>query len=328
MEIQKLVQELEKTQYSYKKIEPPKTKIITKYDLQKIKIPDNVQVSRTSGSTGIPVVVPKTRDSVIWYTATNLRELQWRQWDLNLKKVSILARNKVDEVRGKTFIKKLAPILELQKYLETVQPDYLYTYPSIVNLLDLSKLYNLKDIKTVGETGATSYSSEETGTIALQCPDNKDVYHVMENIIVESDPVYGAVITDLTNPVITRYALGDIIELDDELCKCGRTLPVIKKIYGRSRNMLRLANGDRIWPTIGEPLFCTITNKIIRHQAIQKDLNNVEINLQVSDKLTDSEESALKSLVIKSLGFDHIECSIKYVEGFPMGKFEAFVSFL
>uniref|UniRef100_A0A6C0CBS5 AMP-dependent synthetase/ligase domain-containing protein n=1 Tax=viral metagenome TaxID=1070528 RepID=A0A6C0CBS5_9ZZZZ len=319
--VDELVKYLEKSQYMNFNTVKPSGNIMTRYDLQKMDFSDEKIISRTSGSTGIPVIVPKNITTLMWHTATNVRDLQWRRWDLKLKKVAILAKIKEDSVVGNSFLKKLDSIQNLQLYLEKIQPSYLYTYPSIVKQLDLTKL-NLLDIRTVGEIGATSYSCEETGTIALQCEEN--TYHIMENIIVEVDSVHGILVTDLTNPIITRYALGDVVELGGS-CKCGRTLSTISKIYGRVRNMLVLSNGDKIWPTIGEPLFLSVSNKIIRHQMVQTSLQELELRLQVNSKLTDLEERNLIDLVLKTIGMN-LKCNIVYVDDFPAGKFEAFLS--
>jgi phenylacetate-CoA ligase len=321
--INDLVKYLEKSQYTHINTYIPKGQITTKEDLQKITILPNQPISRTSGSTGTPVTVPKTPESMMWYMATNIRELQWRKWDFTKKIVSFLARNKVETQINNMYHKKLDTVQNIQKYLEELQPNYIYTYPTIIEKLDLTKLNELIDIKTVGEVGGTNYSSEEAGTIALQCPDYSEVYHIMENIVVETHPEYGVLVTDLTNPIINRYVQGDVVELGGP-CKCGRTLPTIKKIYGRIRNMLVLPNGDKIWPLIGEPQFMTITNKIIRHQAIQRTLNDIELCLQVKEILTINEENKLIKLVLSSLGYDHLNCKIVYVDGFKEGKFEIF----
>ena len=215
-----LLEYLEKSQYTYIPLEvKDKGKetlgdILTKLELRKHVPKDGAHFSKTSGTTGIPVAVTKTPEAMLWFAATNLRELLWRKWDLSKLVVSILARFTKDRMTDLIYEKKLDTIKNLQKFLEKVQPYYLYTYPSIIQLLDLSKLKKLIDIKSVGEVGATNYSSEETGTIALRCPDSKEeIYHIMENIIVEIDDIHGVVITDLTNPLIKRYALGDVVEL-------------------------------------------------------------------------------------------------------------------
>jgi phenylacetate-CoA ligase len=322
--INELVKSLHTSQYAPYIPHPiPYGPITTKYDLQNIKINPDIPTSRTSGTTGTPLIIPKTQKSIIWHKATNIRELQWRKWDFTKKCVVILARIKNDNIDRNIYNKKLDTNKNLQIYLEQIQPSYLYTYPSIIRELDLSKLHNLIDVKSVGEVGGTNYSCEEAGTIALQCPEFNN-YHIMENIIVESDKEHGILITDLTNPIINRYALGDMIELGTEPCKCGRTLPTITKIYGRVRNMLLLPDNNKIWPTVGEPLFRTITDKIIRHQTIQRTLNDIELRLQVKEVLTKDEYDNLISLVLKSLGYDHLNCNIVYVDKFEDGKFEAF----
>jgi len=324
-----LVDYLERSQYEtlIRPTVDSDTPIMTRHDLRTKCEPfinETQMVSRTSGSTGIPLVVPKNNLSVMWHSATNVRELKWRKWRLDLRMVAILARIKEDKLVGKVWLKKLDTMQNLQKFLEGVQPHYLYTYPSIIAMLDLSKLTELIDIRSVGEIGATSYTSEETGTIALQCPDNPAVYHIMENIIVEVDVTHGILITDLTNPLICRYAIGDHVELGTEACVCARTLQTITKIKGRVRNMLVLPNGDRIWPTIGEPKFLFVTNKIRRHQAVQKTLTDIELRLQVRECLTATEESDLLTLVRESIGYEHLIIRIVYVDDFPAGKFEAF----
>lgn len=305
----------------------------TRLDLQKLEIPIGTPVSKTSGSTGIPVIVPKTRESILWANLTNLRELKWRKWDLERLCVVILAGNKEDKVQNNIHSLKLRSIADIQKYLVEVKPSYLYTYPSIISLLDLELIPSLIDIKSVGEIGGTNYSSEETGTIALRCPDYPEYgYHVMENIIVENHPVHGAVITDLSNPYITRYIIGDVVELaplgpDGEgLCPCGRILPVITKIQGRKRNMLVLPNGDKIWPAVGEPLFRShISQKILRHRVVQTSLTTLEIQIDCKDNLEQEEIQNLKELVLKTLGYDHLSCEVT-IMNFPDGKFEAFIS--
>lgn len=331
LEARKLFEQLEKTQYLYRPTYKPVGNILTKEDMQKINVPDGVPICKTSGSTGIPTIVPKTKESIIWHSATNIRELYWRKWNMknkNLKIVSIIARNQENDIiDDHIYVRKLDTIRNIQTYLESLQPHYIYTYPSIIEKLDLTKLHNILDIKTCGEIGATSYSSEETGTIALQCPDNPEYMHIMENMIVETDPVHGVLITDLTNPVINRYALTDIVELGDD-CTCGRTLPTIKRIQGRIRNMLVLPNGDKQWPTVGEPQFrSSISKKIIQHQVIQHGFHKFEIKLKVTDELNSTEQENLLNLVVKSLNQTYLNkdmFSITYVNDFPHGKFESF----
>jgi len=142
---------------------------------------------------------------------------------------------------------------------------------------------------------------------------------------LETNPELGVLVTDLTNPAVNRYAIGDIVELGDSICKCKRTLPTIKNIYGRIRNMIKHADGRKQWPTFGEKSFRShISKKILRHQLVQVSYELIEARLLVDEKLNVEEEENLLKLMSHFLDCDDIKLKIVYVDGFPLGKFESF----
>jgi len=308
--------------------------VITREDFRKIEQQQGFYTSKTSGSTGESVIIQKTYHDYVFYLATNIRELRWRKWDFSKNLAIIKARyNKEDKVgwgvpltlepiQGMTFKIGLEPISVLQKWLEEKNPHYLHCMPSIVAQLDLSKITNLIDVKGTGEKGGTMYSSEECGTIAIECPDNKDVYHVMENIIVECDDEGALIVSNLTNPYVRRYKHGDHIELGE--CNCGRTLQTIKTIHGRVRNMLVLPNGDKKWPLFGTRDIHENFG-IKRFKVIQTTLNDLQIEI-ISDKLSPEKNKSLIKNIKDSLGYDDCNIKVKYVKSFPNYKFEEFVS--
>ncbi|NCA15018.1 MAG: hypothetical protein EBS89_13000, partial [Proteobacteria bacterium] len=176
----------------------------------------------------------------------------------------------------------------------------------------------LIDVKGTGELGGTMYSSEECGTIAIQCPDNKQSYHVMENQIVEVDDDGGIIITTLTNPYIRRYKHGDHVELGS--CTCGRKLQTITKIHGRVRNMFALPDGSKKWPLIGSRTFHEKYG-IEKFKCVQWSYGSVELQI-VAPKV---DEEALKREVRDCLEAD-VQVAVTYVESFPNYKHEEFVS--
>lgn len=307
--------------------------ILTKDDLrEKVKRLDLSRyhsVSTTSGTTGVPVVVPKTSSSQMWFIAANLYDLLRNQWRFapNDRVVSMIARNKSyhENILGNGCVLYNVPLLpmqEFQDFLEKMQPTHLYTYPSIISQLPSSLLP--KKIRSCGENGATSYSSEETGVIALK-PEGCSLYHILPNMIVENDRKYGVLVTDLTNPIITNYVLGDVVELGG-VCECGKKDGhTISKIFGRVRGMLKLGNGDMIWPTVGEPLFGTITNKIRQHQTVQLSHHEFVLKVVVCEPLTIAEKELLVNLVYKHLGVVSAKIVVEEVDSFPTGKHECFV---
>ena len=181
---------------------------------------------------------------------------------------------------------------------------------------------------------------EEMGYLALQCPLH-DHYHVMsENIILEvlnennqpcqTGEIGRVLITNLHNfhtPLI-RYELGDMAEVG-EACACGRTLPVLKRIFGRKRNRLILPSGESRFAYLGEhgqfEKACGVKPR--EFQFVQTDLENIEVKL-VIDPLNKKQEKALAKLVNENFGYP-FKVSFSYhdhIERGPSGKFEEFIS--
>ncbi len=329
-----LYDRLEKSQWNhsinFKSIEKYPT--ITKDDLRSKKMEKGFYTVKTSGSTGEPLILEKTYRDAVWYIAAISREFKWKRWDTTKNIAAIRAGIKEDIAedwginkmifpdQGKRYQNGLLPISELQSWLEKNNPHYIHCLPSVFNQLDVSKISNFIDWKGTGELGGTTYSSEECGIIAIQCPDNPSVMHVMENIIIETEDDGSAIITSLSNPHIKRYKHGDHLVMGE--CDCGRTLQTIKEIKGRVRNMLVLPNGDKKWPLIGSLEYYERFG-IKRFKAIQTSVNNLEIQI-ISDPLGEREKELIK-LVKDYIGVD-INVTIKHVDGFTDYKFEEFVS--
>ena len=307
--------------------------IMSRDDLRKINdVTDAYYTSKTSGSTGEPVVIAKTIEDYIWFVASNIRDLRWRKWDVtkNIAHIKTTATEQtydgwgiprnIEPIQGTTYSNSYKSISELQEWLEKVNPHYINCFPSIFKHIDTSKISNFIDWKGTGEVGGRTYSTEECGVIALECPDNPKMMHVMENHYVERDVDGGMIITTLTNKFIKRYKHGDHIEFGT--CTCGRGLQTLSEVKGRVRNMFVLPNGDRKWPLIGSLNFYTEYG-IKRYKAIQHKVDELELQI-VSEPLGDKEEDL--KILIKEWINSPINVIITYVDGFPNYKFEEFVS--
>lgn len=347
MSLEKLLEHLDKSQWEKRNLPPLKGPILTRKMLQDMPLPPDGFEARTSGSTGMTVAVKRSYLSKLWYQATNIREALWHKRILT-ETFAVIMPNYSNEIHmpnwgdafsiiGKTGPSYAHPVKgDLNKWLQKLQPGYLLTLPSILETLDLDKLTNLKGIKTTGETLTFShpliadmYSCEEVGTIAIQCPENRQVYHVMENIIVEildenNQPAKKGrvVVTDLTSQYLHRYDIGDYAELG--ICSCGRGLQTIRRILGRRRNMVLLPDGTRHWPIVGSRKYRDVA-PIRRHQALQIDANTVELRLQVDSPLTKDQENIIISILQKAIQYP-FTVKIYYVDNFPDGKFEEFVN--
>lgn len=347
MDLLTLLSQLEHSQWERHNIIVPDKPILTRYDLQRLEVPKDDFEAHSSGSTGIPVTVQRSKLSRLWWVAANIRGIFWFDRDVLLPMAEIRAHLSeptshpswgpaVDYVFGTSGPAYGHPVKgDLNEWLARVNPGYISTYPSIVETLDLNALPRLRGILTTGETLtfkrpliADTYSSEEVGVIAIQCPDNSDCYHVMENILVElldeSDrPSYSGrvVVTDMTSSYVHRYDLGDYAETGE--CTCSRGLQTLRRILGRRRNMVVLPDGSRHWPRVGSHEFRSVA-PIKRYQATQVSVTDLELRLVVERTLTIEEERTLSAVVHKWMGHP-FHVTFIYVEGFPTGKFEEFV---
>lgn len=335
-EITRLLKLFERSQWEYKpNFDSVKNyPIITRSEIQKLEMKKGLFTTRSSGSTGEPVIVQKYILDHIWYIATTIRELIWRKWDVT-KNIAIIKPifkelktesswglpKQLFTNQGSSFLIGFEPISKIQSILEILNPDYIHSYPSIINQLDKSKLKNLIDCKSTGELGGTIYSSEECGTIAISCPDNPQNYHVMENQIVETNEEGNAIITTLNHPYIKRYKNGDVIEIGE--CGCGRSLQTITKIYGRVRNFFTMPDGQKKWPLVGSITYYEKYG-ITRFKAIQHGIDELELQII---KTREFEENNLIDDVRKALGVD-IKIRITYVNTFDNYKHEEFVSLI
>ncbi|NQV80044.1 MAG: phenylacetate--CoA ligase family protein [Alphaproteobacteria bacterium] len=184
---------------------------------------------------------------------------------------------------------------------------------------------------------ADAYSANEVGTIALQCPAHEH-YHVMaEDLLVEVLDDAGApcapgetgrvVVTDLHNfamPII-RYDIGDFAEAGAS-CPCGRGLPVINRIVGRSRNMMTLPDGRRIWPLVGMAMRLDLPARHV--QIVQRDVNTLEVKIVADRTLTATDEDRFRQSITDWVGVA-FDIQFAYVDSIPRGaggKYEDFVS--
>jgi phenylacetate-CoA ligase len=238
---------------------------------------------------------------------------------------------------GPLFALNVVATLEQQlEWLDRIKLDYLTSYASnLIALTHYAKsikraLPKILELRTSGETLTADdakflseawdtkvvdmYSCEEVGYLALQCPD-QPCYHIQsEHVILEVVDEQGracgpgevgrVVITDLHNfatPFI-RYDIGDHAEVGGP-CACGRGLPTLKRILGRTRNRLTLPDGRKVFPRLGERSLSSIPDvSVLRFRVIQRSLTTIELQLVCSRPLNEQEKSEVAAKLQKSLG--------------------------
>lgn len=330
--------------------------------------------TESSGSTGTPLVTRGTAWTQLFWQALLLREHDWHGRDLRGKLAAI--RSKTGEQRfpgwgaataafatGPSVMRGLSDDLDNQlQWLQQEDPDYVISYATNIQMLarrsrELGlRLPRLKQARSYGETlrpdvrddvrGAwsvelvDSYSSEELGYIALQCPECTH-YHVQsESLIVEvldetgglcrPGEVGRVVVSTLHNfamPLL-RYANGDYAEAGGD-CRCGRGLPVLRRIVGRQRNMVVRPDGVRHWPSFPSEAWRGIA-PVRQIQLLQDAADHIEVRL-VTDRALTAEESARLTVVLQEcLGYP-FRMTLNRVPAIARNfgqKYEDFVSLL
>jgi phenylacetate-CoA ligase len=183
------------------------------------------------------------------------------------------------------------------------------------------------------------YACREIGHIASECEAGR--YHVgVENALVEivdnegRDVAFGSrgrvVVTGLYNYVMPfiRYEIGDIAVAGSESCPCGRTLPIIKQIEGRRRNMFVFRDGTRFWPRSAmiRPMHAFVPFR--RYQLVQLDHETIEFRYMTDGSGREPDVSALNAYARQTI-HPSITLRVVAVDQFtagPSGKVQEFVS--
>lgn len=154
---------------------------------------------------------------------------------------------------------------------------------------------------------ANGYGGRDAGFIAHQCPAG-GMHLTHEDVIVEIVDPQGRVAPAGTSGEIVvthlatrdfpfiRYRTGDIGTLDTEACSCGRTLPLLKEIQGRSTDFLVAKNGT-VMHGLSLVYIVRDLQGVQQFKIIQESLDLTRIQLVVNDtfnqaSLVDIEQGA------------------------------------
>ena len=151
--------------------------------------------------------------------------------------------------------------------------------------------------KTFGCEVANGYGGRDAGFIAHQCP-HGGMHITAEDIIVEIIDASGkrvpagqpgeVVVTHLATgdfPFI-RYRTGDVATLDTRPCSCGRGLPLLKEIHGRSTDFVVAQDGTVMH---GLALIYILRDlpQVRAFKIVQESLDLTSVSVQPEGRLGD-----------------------------------------
>jgi phenylacetate-CoA ligase len=173
------------------------------------------------------------------------------------------------------------------------------------------------------------YGARDMRLIAQECDHHQGLHIMAENVLVEvinddGNPLQEGegdlVITDLHNHVMPfiRYRIGDRAVITQDECTCGRGLPLLKEVLGRSFEVIQFPNGNRVGGT-----FWTLLLKsepgIKSFQIVQKTETKIEIIFVADELFKEENVEKLKGKILNYSGTG-LEVHFKKVNEIPVNK--------
>lgn len=182
--------------------------------------------------------------------------------------------------------------------------------------------------RTFGCPVANGYGGRDAGFVAHECPE-RGIHVSAEDIIVEILDDAGRpvplgttgeiVVTHLATadfPFI-RYATGDVGALDDRPCPCGRGLPLLKSIEGRSNDFL-LAKDGRVMHAAAVTYAIRAMPEVGAFQVVQERLEFTRVLVVVDGPWSEERGRAIESDIKARLG-DGVTVQVERVASIPTG---------
>lgn len=136
------------------------------------------------------------------------------------------------------------------------------------------------------------YGSIETGLISHPCREAGQQHLASEVVLLEvvrddgtpaaPDEVGHVLVTCLRNRAmpLLRYRLGDLASLSPDPCPCGRGLPLLKRLVGRTIEKLVTADGGIVVPEIAvHAVLDAAEDSLLEFKIVQHD--DLRVQLQV-----------------------------------------------
>jgi phenylacetate-CoA ligase len=176
----------------------------------------------------------------------------------------------------------------------------------------------------------SGYQAVEALRMSFQCERREgfhvDLDHVAFRVVNRRGETVGPgesgdiVISNLTNraTVLLNYKLGDVVTLGRSACPCGRTLPTLNRIEGRSDDLVVLPGGEFAHSLVIMERLQAVA-RVVQVQLIQEDLRRFRL-LVVGDPRVDRERSGreLDAALRGVLGED-LALELEWVDAIPHG---------
>jgi phenylacetate-CoA ligase len=242
------------------------------------------------------------------------------------------------------------------KQLEKFQPRFICGYPNAIELAarfilkagrphlkpaaiitDSEQLYDYQRelfSSVFGCPTFSNYDSWEAHAIATECAEHSGLHIAAENLIVEIVDDAGnqlsagregrIAITSLHNHAMPfiRYIIGDLGVAKDELCHCGRGLPLLAGLSGRTTDVIYTKSGKAISGTALLHVFLPPMG-VSQFQFVQESYEKVVIKVIMDRNYPKAYLDDLTSRLTqryKKLLEENLDIRIEFVDAIPLTK--------
>lgn len=175
------------------------------------------------------------------------------------------------------------------------------------------------------------YGCEELSIIASECEAHEGLHVCAEGLYVEvpgADEVTpgNLIITDLTNrgmPLI-RYEIGDTATVLGQACPCGRGLPRLGRVHGRTSDIIYTPEGNKISGISILDTFIIHIEGFKQVQIIQNEIDFLVFNIVKDGSFCETSMIRLREIVPEIFG-PQMRYSTEFVDRIPRtarGKFQ------
>lgn len=286
-----------------------------------------------------------SRSVMIWGNPIELNQSQQKKYNFKEKWLKNRIIIPAYSLESKT-------IREYVKRIEKYKPEYFYGYSSAlyafasimlkenINFNFMPKavvstaetLYDFQREtieKAFGAKVVNEYGARDAGILAFEC-ECGSMHISVENALLEVvDPITlkklptgqggTLLVTDLNNLSMPRlrYRLGDSVTLSDEICKCKRQLPVLKKIEGREDDVFITPDGKLVHGHAFSHIARNIKS-VKKFQIIQYSPFKAGLSIVVQDDYDQTEVNTFVQKIKEILPGTDID--VKPVDDIPLGK--------
>ncbi|HZO00890.1 MAG TPA: phenylacetate--CoA ligase family protein [Burkholderiales bacterium] len=278
---------------------------------------------------------------VVWGSPIELgAQDRLREWRDALMRTELIPAFEMSEEKLDGFVERIAER----------RPKMLFGYPSAlahiarhaerrgvvldrlgirVAFVTSERLYEeqRRDIERIfGCRVANGYGGRDAGFIAHECPAG-GMHITAEDIIVETVDESGRPVDSGTSGEIVvthlatgdfpfiRYRTGDVGVLGDETCPCGRGLPLLKEIQGRSTDFVVAQDGTVMH---GLALIYAVRDipGVRQFKVIQESLERTRILLCTDAAFSESDVETIRKGIADRLG-SSVEVCVERVREVP-----------